>query len=61
MEKFWDECSEEEHKEVEEIENKIAELNELYQNNAISHRKYSYRRTRLRKKVDEVWEKYDTN
>lgn len=58
MEKFWDECSEEEHKEVEQIEKKIAELYEQFKSGAINHQKFSYRRTRLRKKIDEVWQKY---
>lgn len=58
MEKYWDECSEKEHKEVEQIEKKIADLYEQFGSGTINHQKFSYRRTMLRKKVEEVWNKY---
>ena len=58
MEKFWADCSKEEKREVKEIEKECKYLREQYLMKAISHRKYSYRITKLKKKLDEIERKY---
>ena len=58
MEKYWEDCSPEEKAEVSKLEKEIKALKENFKSGAISHRKYSYRKTRLKKKIDEVEKKY---
>ena len=59
MEKLWMDCSKEERDEVRKIELERRALKLQFQSGAISHRKYSYRLTRLQHKLEEVWDKYD--
>lgn len=59
MEKLWSECSQAEKDEVRAIEKEQKWLKEQFRIGAISHRKYSYRITRLRKRLDEVERKYE--
>lgn len=58
MEKLWSECSAEEKAEVRQIEQERMGLKEQYRMGAISHRKFSYRITRLMRRLDEVKRKY---
>lgn len=58
MEKLWKDCSAEEKAEVKEIEQEQKYLKEQFKMGAISHRKYSYRLTKLIKKLDEIEKKY---
>lgn len=60
MEKLWSECSAEEKAEVKQIEREQKALREQFKMGAISHRKYSYRLTRLIRRLDEVERKYAT-
>ena len=61
MEKLWSECSAEEKAEVKQIEKEQKALREQFKMGAISHRKYSYRLTRLMRRLDEVERKYAEN
>ena len=58
MEKLWSECSAEEKAEVKQIENEQYHTYWLYGHGLINHRKYSYRLTRLIRRLDEVERKY---
>lgn len=58
MAKYWNECSTEEKAEVKQIEKEQKALREQFKMGAISHRKYSYRLTRLIRRLDEVEKKY---
>ena len=58
MEKLWSECSAEEKAEVRQIEQERMGLKEQYRMGAIFHRKFSYRITRLMRRLDEVKRKY---
>lgn len=58
MEKLWAECSEAEKDEVRQIEREQRGLKKQFQMGAISHRKYSYRLTKLMRRLDEVEKKY---
>jgi hypothetical protein len=59
MEKLWSECSAEEKAEVRAIDKERKALKVQFLAGAITHRKYSYRLTRLEKKLNEVQRKYD--
>lgn len=58
MEKLWKDCSAEEKAEVKAIEQEQKYLKEQFMMGAINHRKYSYRLTKLIKKLDEIERKY---
>ena len=58
MNKLWSDCSKEEKKEVREVAKECKYLKEQYLMGAISHRKYSYRITKLKKRLDEIERKY---
>jgi hypothetical protein len=58
MAKYWDECSAEEKAEVKQIEQERKGLKKQFLMGGISHRKYSYRLTRLMRRLDEVEKKY---
>lgn len=58
MEKLWKDCSAEEKAEVKAIEQEQKYLKEQFMMGVISHRKYSYRLTKLIKKLDEIERKY---
>jgi len=58
MEKLWSECSAEEKAEVKQIERERKSLKKQFLMGAISHRKYSYRLTKLIHRLDEVEKKY---
>lgn len=58
MEKLWRDCTAEEKAEVRAIEKERKWLKEQFRIGAISHRKYSYRITRLMKRLDEVEKRY---
>ena len=60
MAKYWSDCSAEEKAEVKQIEKEQKALREQFKMGAISHRKYSYRLTRLIRRLDEVERKYAT-
>ena len=60
MAKYWSDCSAEEKAEVKQIEKEQKALREQFKMGAISHRKYSYRLTRLIRRLDEVEKKYAT-
>lgn len=58
MEKLWRDCTAEEKAEVRQIEKERKWLKEQFRIGAISHRKYSYRITKLMKRLDEVEKRY---
>lgn len=58
MEKLWSECSKAEKDEVRTIEKERKWLKEQFRIGAISHRKFSYRITKLMRRLDEVEKKY---
>lgn len=61
MDKLWSECSAEEKAEVKQIEKERKALKKEYLLGAISHRKYSYRITKLIRRLDEVYQKYGSD
>ena len=56
--KYWTNCSVEEKKEFLALKKEINKNKDEYANGLISHRKYSYRKTRFAKKIDELERKY---
>lgn len=58
MEKLWSECSAAEKDEVRQIEKEQKYLREQFMMGAISHRKYSYRLTKLIRRLDGIEKKY---
>lgn len=58
MEKLWDDCSQDEKMAVVQIEKEMKYLKEQFKMGAISHRKYSYRITKLIHRLDEIEEYY---
>jgi len=60
MEKLWAECSQAEKDEVRQIEKEQKGLKKQFLMGTISHRKYSYRLTKLIHRLDEIEKKYAT-
>ena len=57
--KLWENCSKEEHQEVEEIEKSYLLLREDYERGSLTKRQYDNKRTKLLKKLNEVEAKYE--
>jgi hypothetical protein len=57
-EKLWEECSQEEQNEVNQIELKYIQLRKDYSEQKINQRQYKYRKTRLLNKLSKIEEKY---
>lgn len=61
MDRYWDECSPEEHAEFEELDYQRRKAKLRRWTNRMGHKQYMYELDKLERKVDKLERKYEQN